>query len=238
VGFTTLSIFGKASEANRCMNCGEFKTLIVNVNEELYLRYPKIWAWLNYILLDAVVFDSNTSDPNPKKEPVDVAEFVDVNDYKDFKFHLIQAAEEVEIDVNVHASKEQIKNFNLFVALNSVRVDSGKLNSEINREIVTEDLVVGAKQGEYGYKFDFYNMKDGHKTKRNELDGLVYDKVSVSVFLDGLSYSFAFFIKNYHEIIRYRIDIEKVGGKIHVKVTDADFQFKKDLYSIKEGHAK
>jgi hypothetical protein len=78
-----------------------------------------------------VIFDSNTSGPNPKKEPVDVAEFVDVNNYKDF--NLFQVGEEIEIDAYVHASNEEIKNFNLFIALNSVRVNSGELNSEINR---------------------------------------------------------------------------------------------------------
>ena len=77
-------------------------------------------------------------------------------------------------------------------------------------------------------------MVDNHKKRtRNELDGLVYDKLSVNLFLDGKSLKFSFQIKNYHEIMRYKMIVMKEEGKLKVKVTDADYLFKKALYQTK-----
>ena len=83
----------------------------------------------------------------------------------------------------------------------------------------------------YDCTFSFYNMRDCHKRlSRSELDGLVYNKVHVNVYLDGVSETFSFYIKQYHELIRYQMVISKEGDKLKVKVVDADYQFKKLLF--------
>ena len=69
------------------------------------------------------------------------------------------------------------------------------------------------------------------KIKRNELDGLVYARVRMDVFLDGKSHTFEFPIKHYHEIIRYNVLVQKDRhGALQVLVKDADYAFKKTLY--------
>ena len=80
----------------------------------------------------------------------------------------------------------------------------------------------------YSYKFDFYNMVDNRSSlKREELDGMVYSRVNVNVYAGGLSHSFNFKIKHYHETVRYKMIIEKEKEKLIIKVLDADYKMKK-----------
>lgn len=67
--------------------------------------------------------------------------------------------------------------------------------------------------------------------KNNQLDGEVYTRVIGTVLFDGIKHAFTFKIKNYHEIIRYNINLKKVGKKVWVEVVDADYQFKYDVFS-------
>ena len=77
-----LNIFGKASQAKNCINCGESKTVIVNTNEELFSRFPKLWSWLNKTLLREVIVDNQDEgfQQNPQKDTLDVNQFMRIPD--------------------------------------------------------------------------------------------------------------------------------------------------------------
>lgn len=59
----------------------------------------------------------------------------------------------------------------------------------------------------------------------------MYTRVFATVYFEGIKHTFSFKIQNYHEIVRYNMSFNKVGQKVHVKVVDADYQFKHDVYS-------
>lgn len=81
------------------------------------------------------------------------------------------------------------------------------------------------------HKFNFYRMEDSNSSlNQDDLDGLVYSRVVGNVFVDGLSHRFSFRIRQYHEIVRYWLTITKTEGEVEVRVEDADFRFKKELF--------
>jgi len=54
----TLSIFGKGKSATKCINCGESKNILINMNEELLVRYKKLWSYVNKAINKEVILDS------------------------------------------------------------------------------------------------------------------------------------------------------------------------------------
>lgn len=64
-----ITIFGKGPEAMKCMNCGKQKLFVLNLNEELFERYPKFWKMLNLALIEEEVYSSQlTAGPGRQKE--------------------------------------------------------------------------------------------------------------------------------------------------------------------------
>lgn len=48
--------------ADKCPKCTEKKFKLINLNQELYQRYPRLWALINIILLrNSVLYHSDTS---------------------------------------------------------------------------------------------------------------------------------------------------------------------------------
>lgn len=83
------------------------------------------------------------------------------------------------------------------------------------------------------YTFDFYKCVDNPSDlKRNDLDDVVYTWVSGDVYLDGATHYFSYAIKEYHEIIRYSISIEKDGDQVSVRIVDTDLELKSSIYSV------
>ena len=115
------------------------------------------------------------------------------------------------------------------ISLDTKRVQNDEINSSIFRSISEEDLVDTGKN--LSYKFDFYNMADKNSSlSRADLDGLVYDSVTVNVLVDGESKNFSFKIKNYHEIVNYKMLIGKKDNIMWVRVFDADYEMKKEIF--------
>lgn len=114
-------------------------------------------------------------------------------------------------------------------------IQSGKKVSKAVKKLTQKDLTRPSQANPaYTYKFDFYNLIDNEDSlKRNDLDGLVYSRVTGNVFVDGSSHSFSFKIKNYHEIMRYNISVSVENGKVFVNVVDADLSTKLSLYQAK-----
>jgi hypothetical protein len=75
-------------------------------------------------------------------------------------------------------------------------------------------------------------MRHNGEHKRNDLDGLIYTRVTLHIFAYGRSHDFEFAIKGYHDLIKYRIDvrISEKQNTIQVTVEDADYDFKKALF--------
>jgi hypothetical protein len=73
----SLSIFGREKSASLCINCGEAKFNLVNVGEELYNRYPRLWSLVNSILLKEVLVNTKTpTKADDLSDKVDVGEFI------------------------------------------------------------------------------------------------------------------------------------------------------------------
>jgi hypothetical protein len=66
--------------------------------------------------------------------------------------------------------------------------------------------------------------------KRDELDGLVYTRVSGAVVVGQESQRFEFPIKNHFDLIRYKLLITSQGSKLSVRIVDADFEIKSAIF--------
>ena len=86
----------------------------------------------------------------------------------------------------------------------------------------------------YNVKSNFYNLKLNRPIGRLSLDGLLYTKVTFSVFANNRFARFSFPIKNYHDHIKYQVSIinlKEINNALNVVVKDADYAFKKDLFT-------
>ena len=126
-----------------------------------------------------------------------------------------------------------------------MRVENLKPNSTIFKGFDSDDMIydqkftdsamisenIGKDKKGYSTSFAFLNMRDTHKKMvRNEMDGLIYNKVSASVFMNGESHNFWFYIKNYHQIMSYTMFIVREKEGLRVKVVDKHYGFKRDLF--------
>ena len=77
-------------------------------------------------------------------------------------------------------------------------------------------------------------MTDAHSdVKRNDLDGLVYTKLSGTVLIGNRVKKFGFYIKHHYDLIRYRLSVKWEQGLIKVRAVDADYKVKKDIFDAK-----
>jgi hypothetical protein len=233
-----LPIFGKEQEAEQCVNCPEYRYKLVNANELLYNNYPRLWTLVNDILLKEVMFDSkNPEEADHNSDKVDLSKFIEISKMKEeFTLTYVQGAEEVIVEVLYESDTPKAKdNFKLNLLLDVAKTQDGKATSVINKTIDEEDLEHHAGQVSeretYTYKFDFYNLSDSSaELKRDELDGLVYTRVSGVVVVDQESQRFEFPIKNHYDLIRYKLLITSQGGKLNIRVVDADFKIKSEIF--------
>ena len=110
---------------------------------------------------------------------------------------------------------------NIEISADAIRTQNQEPNATIFKDLSRDDMKVDQKYlkafkkfvdkfnpdlAPFGAELTFFNMRDSQKRmERNELDGLVYDKIGVSFFMPGVEENFEFYIKNYHELVNYKI---------------------------------
>lgn len=61
---------------------------------------------------------------------------------------------------------------------------------------------------------------------------VIYYKVAVSIYVNGVTKEISFDIRHYHEKLRYVIEASLHFGGLKVEVFDKDLKFKKDYYEM------
>ena len=79
---SVISIFGKAADSHNCLNCGQHKSILINLNDELFSRSEKFWSLINETLLEEVVYDNQNKKFLKSPEQRDT---IDFNNFLTFK---------------------------------------------------------------------------------------------------------------------------------------------------------
>jgi hypothetical protein len=139
---------------------------------------------------------------------------------------------EVVYESDVPRSKDDFK---LSLFLDVAKTQDGTATSVASKTINEEDLEYhpGSATGRetYTYKFDFYNLSEKNENlQRDDLDGLVYSNLSGSVLVGNETQRFDFRIKNYHELVRYKLLVSRQSNSVNVKILDADYGLKVEVF--------
>jgi hypothetical protein len=201
------------------------------MSEELFYLYPRLWSLLNMILLKKVLYDSESQQLQDDSN-VDLKKVIKVAfDRQLFKWSYIQGAEQIKFEIFFEGETRPL-GLDLRVTLETERVQNAESNSSVVCDITDDDVtpVVNSKGNVLGFenKMQFYNMMDKHSDiQKSELDGLVYSHVTVQLLIEEFPTKiFGFKIKNYNEMVRYKMTVKRDAVKLKVVVEDADFEEK------------
>jgi hypothetical protein len=124
------------------------------------------------------------------------------------------------------------EDFSLELFLDVAKTQDSVPVSNVNKAIDGDDLEYFESRKTFSYKFDFYNQSDcSNQLKISDLDGLVYTRVRGMVLARDQLVRFEFPIRNYHELVRYTIQISEEKSRLAVRVVDSDFDLKNAMFN-------